>query len=246
MLTAHQDDSPQIVAAKEQMSVDLICTNDALAKLRAAVKGFSEGPETGYVAPRGKAELSVDDYIQEVQQLFAPKLQEVISAIHTGLTNDVQRKVFQRQSVKIAEAFIAALQFHAFTEYRKFKVQNLQDEIASASSTAEQRWNEPDVIDQSIRAINSAVWQISQIPGYGTQPLAVELQMRQLSSAMHIRVIKASLENNNLPYAKQYLQIYKAGMTAGDLLKMQNATDHFSPAARADSLQHTDKHSLRT
>jgi len=246
MLNVCLEDTPQIVAAKAQLSANGACIYNAQTKLHMEVKRLSTDPDTGYEAYLVKTELPMEAYIREVQHFFTQELQDAISAIHLELSNDLQRVVFQCYAAKIKGAFIVALQFHALDAYRKLKVQNFRDEISSAISKAEQHWNVPDIIDQCVRAISSASWQISQLPGYGSQPLAVDSGILQLTSAMHVRVIQAALENNNRLYAEQYVRLYKAGITSEDLLRLQHAIHHFTASAPDDSLQRAATYSLRT
>ena len=206
-------------SAKENMMANQVRVDSALNDVRAAQQKLTYDPQTGYLSQKGAQAIQPNGQGQGLQDQYGNKLSDAINTASAGLANDAQRQVFQKQAAQLSTAFDGQIQSHVLTEYKNFGLQTQQGTIDLAADAAEKNWSNPDAIDTQIASVKAAVWKMGQIEGAPANLIAAKTE--QQTSAIHAKVIDTALQNNNPQYAQQYIQKYKADMTAGDLLKVQ-------------------------
>lgn len=208
-------------AAKQMALANEVRKDSGLNDLRGKLQFMTFDPENGYLSKTGQSALQPNAQGQSLADQYTQQAQQAVSQISQGLGNDAQRRVFQQQASALVTQFQGQIQQHILKESVQFGLQTQQGTVDLATDAAAKNWNNPDVVNQSVSSIQSAIWKAGQIAG--TPANLIQAQTEAATSKMHLQVIDAALQNNNPQYASMYINQYKDGMTAGDLLKAQGA-----------------------
>lgn len=222
----------QIALGQTLQAVDTVRTNeeveaqnlanqvrvdDALNKVRQAQQQLTYDPDTGYLNKTGSAALDPDPLGRSLPQQYNEQLQDTINSAAAGLANDAQRRVFNEQAANLSTQFTGQVQNHMLQQYQQFGLETQQGTIKLAADSAKQNWDNPDMIAPQIQSAKAAVWKAGQIAGEPANLIQAKIQ--QTTSAIHLGVIDAALQNNEPGYALAYINSNKGDMTADDLLK---------------------------
>jgi soluble lytic murein transglycosylase len=178
---------------------------------------LTNAPDNGYLNKKGAAALQPDPLGRPLSQQYLEELQDANNKIAASLGNDAQRRVFNEQAAARMAQFSGDVQRHMLQEFRSYGLETQQGTIRLAADAAKLHWDNPDQIAAQVQSANAAVWKAGQINGEPGNLTAAK--MKDTSSAIHMGVIQAALDNNNPAYALAYINSKKGEMTADDLLK---------------------------
>lgn len=200
-----------------QNMANQVRVDDALNKVRQAQQQLTYDPNNGYANKTGSAALDPDPLGRSLPQQYSEQLQDTISSTAASLGNDAQRRVFNEHAASLATQFTGNVQQHMLQQYRQFGLETQQGTIKLAADAAKQNWDNPDQIKDQVQSAAAAVWKAGQIAGEPGNLTQAKIQ--QTTSAIHLGVIDAALQNNEPGYALAYINTKKGEMTADDLLK---------------------------
>jgi len=218
--------------AKENMIANQTRVDAAANELREQQQNLTSDPDNGFLAKKGVAAINPVNG-QGLAQQYGQKLSDAASQISSSLSNDAQRQAFARQAAQIQTQFNGQIQSHVLQQKGAYQISVQQGTVDLAKNDAINNWMDPKALspdggDQSESPILNAVQSAQNAvrnAGLMTDKSASEIAFNQLQvgSGIHRAVIEAALENNNLPYAKQYFDKFNTAndMTGNDRLAIQ-------------------------
>lgn len=197
--------------------------DDALNQARQQALALTFDPQAGYLSLKGSAALDRPDG-KALPDEYAGKLQEGITSIADGLGNDAQRRLFALHSNDIVTSFQGDVQKHTLQEFRSYSLSVQDGAIKLGADAAKLNWDNPEKIAPALDSVKAAVYKAGQLNGESANETTA--RMKVATSAVHVGVIDAAIQNNNPSYASLYLQQNKDGMTADDILKVNGVINH--------------------
>ena len=210
------------------MMANQVRKDASVNRIRTTMDSLTYDPQAGYLAQTGQAAIEPNAQRQGLVDQYGEKLRQAIDGESQNLGNEAQRQLFAQDTAKLYQQFTGQVQSHVMKEYRNFGLETQKGTIDLAADAAQKSWNDPDVIDQQIASAKAAVWKAGQIAGEPAN--LTDAKILGVTSAIHLGVINAALQNNNPTYAQRYLDQYKDAISAKDLLK---ATGEISGDMRA-------------
>lgn len=210
------------IAIDQQSLANQVRVDDALNQARQKVLDLTYDPQAGYLAQKGAAALDRPDG-QALPEEYSQKLQDSLSQITDGLGNDAQKRAFALHANDLLTAFHGDVERHAATEFRNHSLSVQGGTIKLGADAAKRNWNDPDKIGPALDSVKAAVVKAGQLNGESANETMAKLEAA--TSAVHLGVIEAALQNNNPTYAQTYLARNKDAMTADDILRVNGAID---------------------
>lgn len=183
----------------------------------------------GFVHLRGEAALKRPDD-RSLDQEYTDRLQKDLAGIEAGLGNEAQRAEFRQQSGALVAQFQGALTQHAAKEYVSYQGSVQDGTIRVASDQMALAWGNAALLDQSAKAIKSAVVEKGRLDGLSAQQ--VEANLVEALSPGHAAVIASAVDAGKLDYAREYLKQVNAELTPAARLQMTKVLDEGDFEAR--------------
>ena len=203
-----------------QDDANQVRVNDAVNQVMRAKLDLAYNPDSGYLQKTGiDAQPGQDG--TTLAQNYGDQLQSRIADISSNLGNDRQRELFGMAANNQYTDFIGGVEKHSLDQFKKYSLDVQDGAIKLGMNDAETNWSDPDKIQASLRSVSAAVVRAGALIGQPANLTASQLQVA--TSQVHTKVIQAALENHNPDYAQQYMQTFKDGMTADDILKVTGA-----------------------
>lgn len=220
------------VALDMIQQVNQVRVDDALNKVRQSALDLTYNPQTGYKALQGDAALTRSDG-QPLTVEYGSKLETTISELSASLGNDYQRQMFQREAAGLKTQFQGGVEQHTLQEYRSYALSTQEGTIKLGVDNAKLNWNNPNQIKAALDSVEAATYRMGSLKGQSANETTAQIKV--MTSAVHVGVIDAALQNGNPEYALAYIEKHKDGMTADDLLRARGVVTKDAYQRIADS-----------
>ncbi len=208
------------IATRMQQDVNTSRVTDSRNQLSEIAQSLAFDPQTGYLTQKGYSALKRENGMSLADE-YGQKLQQTISDLSGKLDNDEQRRQFMLRAGDTLASFRGGIEQHVYQEWKHYSLSAQDGALKVAADEAKRNWNDPLKIDTALQDADAAVVRAGQLQGDSATEILAKRKIA--SSHVHLGVIDAALQNNNPTYAHQYLQRYKEGMTADDILKVNGA-----------------------
>lgn len=195
-----------------------VAVNKAVDQTRRTILDLTFNPETGYKSQLGLAAVQRESG-QALSDEYGGKLNEAISNIGSGLTNDRQRMLFQQSAANLDTDFRRGAEEHMQEQFQRARASTNSGTIDTSSDFAKLHWDDPASIQSSLGMAKAAVY--DQSKQFGWSGAQTDAAMLATTSGVHKGVIMAAMANNNPTYAIGYLDHYKGEMKPDDILGVQ-------------------------
>lgn len=216
---AAEDKINQLVEAKTQLTLD-------------KNKGFVTQLGSNVLPGNRTSNMSLSgEYMQEFS-----KSQE---ALAEQLANPRQKEIFRRRANLIGLDFQHGLESHETTQIHAYASEVADGTVKSAVQDAQNNWNNPDIISQSLQRIDASLTNVKALNG--TAGAKLDVLRHDFRSMVSKGVLQGALESKNLSYADTYL---KSALASGDInvsdaLKFRGQITHEMNAATALQVRDT-------
>jgi soluble lytic murein transglycosylase len=207
------------IAQQMQEQANQVRVDDALNKAKERVNALTFDKDEGYLNQRGSQAFDRPSG-KPLADEYSEQLQKDVGGISEGLSNAAQRRTFALHANNLQTSFRGQLQKHESDQFREYTLSVRDGTIANGMDTIGKFWNDPNRIDGEVQAIQAAVVDKAKLEGKSAT--WAEAQSRKLTSNAHLVALEAALENQNLPYADQYLKKYANQMDANDMLRVHS------------------------
>jgi|GEM_PF-1004763 len=203
----------EMQAEANQLRVD-----DAINKAKEAALRYTYDPERGYLNIKGESALNRQSG-KPLSEEYNEQLDNELASIADNLGNDAQRNAFNQARNDLLSRFQGQVLQHESQEYRNYRSSVREGTIANRTNEIALAYNNPQVINENLASIKSAVWDLGRLNGWSAEE--IEAQQRDATSAAHRTALAAALTNNDTAYADAYLRRYSQDMSAEDILRVQ-------------------------
>lgn len=201
-------------AIKQQAIADRSRVDDAINALSEQENKLTFDQTDGYTVRKGQAAFGGDKPLSDD---YTERYQSHIKTIADGLGNDRQRVAFNREAGTRAARFRSSTMQYETEQFTDYQKSVKSGTIARATNDIGLYYNDPERVDESVLSIRAAMNDQAALNGWS----AVEANTKAtaLISSSHKVAIERAIEQEQVEYAKKYLEKYSTDqMTADDIL----------------------------
>lgn len=211
-------DNVSAVALDVARQTNVLRVNDALNQVKEARLHLTYDKEAGFSNLKGLDALQRPDG-KPLASEYVGKLDENISTLRSGLTNDTQRQMFDLASGTERVAMDEQATAHEAQQFQEYNLSVQEGTVATSLSDLEKNYTNPDLVASNVERIKGAVYARGKL--LGKSATWIESQQNNIVSKAHAMVVGAALEQNNIAFADAYSKAHAKDMNGDDLLHIQ-------------------------
>lgn len=190
--------------------------DEAVNQLKERQLDYTYG-ENGFQRQRGRDALFRPDG-GTLEDEYSGTLDRDAADIANGLGNSAQRRAFQLARQRVGMEFREGIARHVDGEFQTYALSVAEGAITNQQQTIALNPGDPAATDAAAQSIRAQVVQQARLLGRSAE--WAEAQTRTMLSTGHTAAIAGLLEQNDVSAAERYLDLYRDGMTAQDILRV--------------------------
>lgn len=222
------------VGAKMQMEMNQARVDDAFNQVQSQSQALLKDPKTGFYTLQGKNALEGPDG-KNPYDTYMEHLNDAVSAAHDGLSNDVQKQVFNQKAAALTVGYSSDLMSHVTHQQGVYQVGVAKGKQQNALQGIATDWSDPLKVDQWHKEFTDGVRDELRVHGLDDEGIVKSEVLSRGSKALASGVTSALDHGSQAGIAKAQAMLdgySKRGMLAGDDIltlqtQIQNARNDF-------------------
>lgn len=192
---------------------------DAMNKAREEAIRLQYDPDEGFDNLKGYDALNRPEG-QPLTEEYSGKLKQRMNDLMNELATDDQKDMFYAEGSRLIQGFKENTLQYEGKQFQEYSKSVRRGTIANRTQEIALSYGNPDVVSESIKAIEASSLDLARQEGYAANE--AEALARKAVSKGHMVVIETALQNEDSVYADEYFKKYAASMEADDILRVNS------------------------